>query len=249
MNPNIDITQKLLESVERYLNNSMDANERKTFEDRLKNDYEFKTQVEDIKTMLLGIETQSLKEKLDDFHKATTPEPSESANDVTKKKKALLNLGKFAAAAAIIIAFGSIWFFSSPPNKKLYAKYFKPDPGLPTTMSTTDNYDFYNAMVNYKRGNYALAIDKWQVLLAKNPENDTLNYFLGVAHLANKNEVEAIPFLERSVQSQDTFPLIHDAYHYLGLAYLKDGNLTLAKKYLELSNTEIGNKIISELGD
>lgn len=249
MNPNTNISQKLLESVEKYLNNTMDADSLKAFKTRLKNDFEFNAQVEDIKTTLLGIEAQTLKEKLNDFHKEIKPSANKITKDKTTKTKSLLNLRKLAVAAAIIIAFGSIWFFSNPPNEKLYAKYFKPDPGLPTTMSSTNDFDFYDAMVNYKRGDYKLAIDKWQALLAQKTENDTLNYFLGVAHLANKNEVEAIPFLERLVQSQDTFPLIHDAYYYLGLAYLKDGNLTLAKKYFNLSNTEASNNIILELKD
>ncbi|WOD44152.1 tetratricopeptide repeat protein [Hwangdonia lutea] len=249
MNPNINISQKLLETVEQYLNKTLDADKLKAFEDRLKNDLEFKTQVEDIKTMLLGIEAQSLKETLDDFHKETKTAPHNITKRKTATNKSLWNFGKFAAAAAIIIAVGSIWFFSHSPNQNLYAKYFKPDPGLPTTMSSTDNYDFYDAMVNYKRGDYALAIDKWQTLLTQKPENDTLNYFIGVAHLANKNETEAIPFLERSVLSEDAFPLISDAYHYLGLAYLKDGNLTLAKKNFELSQSEASKQIIIELND
>ncbi|MFD1615554.1 tetratricopeptide repeat protein [Gelatiniphilus marinus] len=248
MNPNTNISQELLESVEKYLNNTMDAPNLKAFKSRLKNDFEFKTQVEDIKTLLLAIETQSLKEKLNDFHNQIKPKAEVNTNQ-ENKKNTHINYRKFAVAAAIVIAFGSIWFFSNPPNQKLYAKYFKPDPGLPTAMGSTDNYDFYDAMVNYKRGDYTLAISKWQTLLVQKPENDTLNYFLGVAHLANKNETEAIPFLERSVQSQDTFPLIHDAYHYLGLAYLKEGNLTLAKKYFKLSNTEASNTIILELND
>ena len=244
MSPNTNISQELLESVEQYLNKTMDANSLKTFEKRLKNNPEFKTQVHDIKTMLLGIESQVLKEQLNDFHKEIKTTPN-----TTVKTKPLFNFGKIAAAAAIVIAIGSIWFFSHSPNQKLYAKYFKPDPGLPTTMSNTDNFDFYDAMVNYKRGDYKLAINKWQILLKQKPENDTLNYFLGVAHLANKNVVDAIPFLERSVEHQDTFPLIHDAYYYLGLAYLKDGNIVLAKKYFKLSNTENSNKIILELNN
>lgn len=243
MNPNPKISPALLESVEQYLNQTMDADRLEAFESKLKNNSEFKAQVDDIKTMLLGIEAQTLKEKLDDFHKEIKPQ----THNAPKSK--FLSFGKFAAAAAIIIAIGSIWFFSTSTNQKLYTKHFKPDPGLPTTMSSTDNFEFYDAMVNYKRGDYKIAINKWQTLLEKKPENDTINYFLGVAHLANKNEIEAIPFLERSVKHQNTFPLIQDAYYYLGLAYLKENNIQLAKKYLKLSNTEASNKIILELND
>lgn len=246
MKDNSDISQELLEIIERYINGSMTTQELKDFNQLLELDNDFKVEVEDIKTMLIGIEAQSLKEQLDEFHEDI---PKTIAEKPIDNKVRYLNFSKIAAAAAIVIAVGSIWFFSTPQNDKLYAKYFKPDPGLPTTMSSTDNFDFYNAMVKYKHGDYNIAIDKWQTLVEQKPENDTLNYFLGVAHLANKNVIEAIPFLERTVQSKDSFPLINDAHYYLGLAYLKEGNTELARKYLSLSNTDTSKELISKLTD
>lgn len=224
----------------------MTSQELKDFNQLLELDDDFKVRVEDIKTMLTGIEAQSFKEQLDEFHEDV---PKTIIKKSIGKKVRYLNLSKMAAAAAIIIAVGSIWFFSTPQNEKLYAKYFKPDPGLPTTMSSTDNFDFYDAMVKYKHGDYNIAIKKWQTLVERKPENDTLNYFLGVAHLANKKVIEAIPFLERTVQSKDSFPLINDAHYYLGLAYLKEGNTELARKHLMFSNTDDGKELISKLSD
>lgn len=239
-----DISQELLEAIERYINGTMDAKELKDFNEYLKIDATFKTQVEDIKTMLLGIETQSLKEQLDVFHE-TIEDTKTQKNKIQKVR--FLNYSKIAAAAAIIIAVGSIWFFSTSPNHRLYATYFKPDPGLPTTMSSsTDNFDFYDAMVHYKHGNYKLAIDKWKVLSEKKPDNDTINYFLGVAHMANKDKTDAIPFLVRAVDDPN-FALINDAYYYLALAYLNVDNVVLAKKHLNLSNTDNSKKLLEEL--
>lgn len=246
MKDNNDISQDLLETIERSINGSMTAQELKDFNQLLELDNDFKIKVDDVKTMLLGIETQSLKEQLDDFHEDIPKILSQKPKD---KKVIFLNFSKIAAAAAIIIAVGSIWFFSTPQNEKLYAKHFKPDPGLPTTMSSTDNYEFYDAMVKYKHGDYNIAIEKWKTLVKKKPENDTLNYFIGVALLANKNVTEAIPFLERTVQSKDSFPFINDAHHYLGLAYLKEGNTELAKKHLSLSKTDVGKELILKLTD
>jgi len=241
---NNDISQELLEIIERYINGSMTSQELKDFNQLLELDKDFKIKVEDIKTMLYGIETQALKEQLDTFHKDI---PKTEVKKSKYKKVRYLNLSKIAAAAAIIIAVGSIWFFSTPKNDKLYTNYFKPDPGLPTTMSSTDNFDFYDAMVNYKHGDYQIAIDKWKVLQERKPENDTLNYFLGVAHLANKSVSDAIPFLERSIEAEDSFVFLDDAYYYLGLAYLKEGNTELAKKNLSISNTKTSKEIISKL--
>lgn len=244
MNDNQDISQELLEAIERYINGTMEGKELKDFNEYLKIDNEFKTQVEDIKTMLLGIETQSLKEQLAVFHEDII---GVKAQESASRKIRFLNYSKLSVAAAIMIAIGSIWFFSDSPNHRLYVQYFKPDPGLPTTMSSSNNnFDFYNAMVNYKHGDYDMAIAKWKTLKEKKPNNDTINYFLGVAHLANKNETEAIPFLERAVENS-TFSLIHEAHYYLGLAYLNVDNVVLAKKHLTLSNSDTGKELMEKL--
>lgn len=241
-----DISQELLEIIERYINGSMTSQELKDFNQLLELDNDFKVKVEDIKTMLLGIETQSLKEQLDEFHEGI---PKTVVLNINKKKFEFFNFNKIAVAAAIIIAIGSIWFFNTPQNEKLYAKYFTPDPGLPTVMGTSDNFEFYDAMVNYKHGDYDIAIEKWELLQVKKPDNDTINYFLGVAHLANKNINDAIPFLERSIEAEDNFIFLDHAYLYLGLAYLKEGNIELAKKHLSLSNTDNSKELISKLTD
>lgn len=241
-----NISEELLETIERYLNGTLSTQELKDFNRLLDIDEDFKAQVEDVRTMLFGIQAQSLKEQLDEFHE-DFPKEKKPLISSPKQKALYLRYSRIAAAAAIIIAVGSIWFFSTPQNEKLYANYFKADPGLPTNMSSTSNFDFYDAMVNYKHGDYDIAIAKWEVLAKQKPKSDTLNYFLGVAHLAIKKEAEAIPFLERTVQSESNFTLLNDAYYYLGLAYLKEGNFELAKKYLTLSKRDSGKELLSKL--
>ena len=113
----------------------------------------------------------------------------------------------------------------------MFLEYFSPDPGLPTVMGNNDNYPFYEAMVDYKEGNYDVAIKKWRGLLVSKPNNDTLNYFLGVAHLANDDSKSAIPYLEKIDVSESFFG--KDAKHYLGLAHLKSGDIEKAKALLE----------------
>jgi tetratricopeptide (TPR) repeat protein len=238
-----DIPQELFEAIERYIQGTMPPKELKDFNEYLNIDADFRLQVEEIKTLLLGIETQALKEQLDAFHEEI---PGGGHLKNPSKKAQYLFISKIAAAAAIIIAIGSIWFFSSSPNQKLYAKYFKPDPGLPTTMGNNANFEFYDAMVNYKHGDYALAIKKWEKLNAIKPDNDTIAYFLGVAHLANKNEDRAIPFFEKVILNPD-FVFQNDAYFYLGLSYLKNGNYKAAKKNFTLSKLETSKELLKQL--
>ena len=165
-----------------------------------------------------------------------------------QKSSGFFQWRKFAAAAVILMAVAGFWWFDTPQNEQLYSEYFTPDPGLPTVMSTSDNYDFYDAMVDYKQGKYIMAIEKWETLQSNNVKNDTLDYFLGVAYLAYKNQKNAIPFLEKSTQNSD-FPLLNDAYYYLGLAYLKDGNIEKARANFKLSNYEESKMLLKELKD
>ena len=241
---NSHISQEQFEAIERYINGTMPNEELKTFKKQLKNDPEFNTQVEDIKTLLTGIETQSLKEQLDEFHKNIKKQPLKKSST----KIHYLQFRKLIAAAIIIIGLGCFWLFNQNSNNRLYSKYFTPDPGLPTTMSNSTNFNFYDAMVNYKQGDYKTAIEKWELLKTNQSSNDTLNYFLGVAYLANKSETNAIPFLEKSIQNKD-FPLVNDAYYYLGLAYLKKGNIKKAKENFKKSNLENSKTLLSKLKD
>ncbi|MCB0462524.1 MAG: hypothetical protein R2816_09875 [Flavobacteriaceae bacterium] len=243
MNPNTGITQELLEFIERCLNKTATSEELQDFEYRLKNDPEFKTQVTEIKTLLFGIESQALKEKLDDFHKELTEEQDQKVVSIKFE-----HFRKIAVAAILVIALGSLWLFRGNANEKLYAKHFSPDPGLPTMMSETQNFEFYDAMVNYKQGEYQTALDKWQLLLQSKPQNDTLNYFIGVAKMANKQEKKAIEYLE-TVTLSETSVFKNEAYYYLGLAYLKTDNIELAKKNLTFSSVDNSKKILSELNN
>ncbi len=243
MNRNTKITQELLEFVERCLNKTASNEELKKFEHKLKNDQEFKAQVADIKTLLFGIESQVLKEKLDDFHEELVDVPSSKTVPVKS-----IYFRKIAVAAILIIALGSFWFLSQNTNDKLYAKYFIPDPGLATTMSENANFEFYDAMVNYKQEDYKTAINKWNELLKTKPENDTLNYFIGVAHLADKSENQSIQFLEK-VTSTTKSVFKNEAYYYLALAYLKADNVELAKKNLTFSSVDNSKALLYELND
>ncbi len=59
MEDNKSISQELLETIERYINGSMTSDELKDFDRLLEIDDDFKSLVEDVKMMIIGIETQS----------------------------------------------------------------------------------------------------------------------------------------------------------------------------------------------
>ncbi len=250
METNTNISQEQLETIERYLNNTMIHDERAAFEKKLETDTKFKLMFEDVKGSVLGIESAALKEKLNEYHSEMIPVrelSSENSSNTTKSLRS--RIFQLSIAASIALAFGLFYFMNQgSSSEKLFAKHFKVDPGLPTTMSTTTNYYFYDAMVNYKREEYTIAIEKWEGLLAEKPQNDTLNYFLGVANLAIGNEVDAIKYLKVASENQNNF-LKDDTYLYLGLAYIKAENIDMAKISLDKCNSEPCKDILSEIKD
>ena len=251
MKSNQNISQEQLEHIESYFNDTLSNEKRRQFEDKMESDPEFRLLAQDVKELLLGIETASLQNHLNDFHNEMVPvrslEPSKEQSTVPLKR--LRKIIRYVAAAVVVFGLGAILLLnSSSPSEKLFAKHFTPDPGLPTTMGTSDDFEFYDAMVNYKQGEYKMAIQKWEDLRSSDVKNDTLHYFLGVAHLADGNENEAIPHLKELLDN-NTNSFKQETAYYLGLAYLKTGNVEDAKKYLIFSETEGGDRILSELND
>ena len=248
METNTNISQEQLETIERYLNNTMKNDERKAFEKKLETDDKFKLMLEDVKGTLLGIESAALKEKMDDFHSDMIPVRQLYSEKSSKKTKNLRSrIFQLSIAASIALAFGLFYFMNQgSASDKIFAKHFKVDPGLPTTMSTSTNYDFYDAMVNYKREEYTIAIEKWEGLLAEKPQNDTLNYFLGVSYLAKGNAEKASVLLSEATKNNASI-FIDDAYYYLALAEIKKGNNESAIELLGKSKSQKSLPLLDEI--
>ncbi|WP_132214534.1 tetratricopeptide repeat protein [Mariniflexile fucanivorans] len=237
-----NIPEALLDTIDRYLQERMPADEKLQFEERIEKDPILKAQIEDVKLLRIGIGKAVLKSRLKSFHEDLPDAPI-----ISKEKVFKINYKYHAIAASIVIALGCFWFLNrDSKNERLFAKHFKPDFGLATTMSESNNYDFDDAMVDYKQKNYDLAIKKWETILNAKPKNDTLNYFLGISYLAKNAEKEAVSKFQNVVK-QDQSAFKSDAYLYLGLAYLKLDNLEKARENLALSDTENSRLLLSEL--
>jgi tetratricopeptide (TPR) repeat protein len=239
-----DISQEEFENIEAYLNNQLSEEELENFNKHLENDKDLRVKIQEIKTLISGVELMGLKNQLNRHHN----EIIEDNTAVNRKIRNNQNPGLkyFAIAATILIFLTGYWFINQNSNQRLYNNYFMPDPGLPTTMSTSNNYEFYKTMVTYKTGNYKKAIEEWKIQLSKQPENDTLNYFIGVAHMANKNEKDAIAYLKKVNHLQaNTFK--SDANFYLGLAYLKLNKKEEAKTVLKLSDLPESEELLKKI--
>lgn len=230
---------------EQYLLEEMDAREKAGLELRLRSEPAFQSKFLEFKKLFRTIEEEGLKAKLDDFHK-----DFENNGKVVKLRTHAYRSYYWAAAViALLILLGGSWYFYAPSaHERLFDIYFTPDPGLPTVMGSSDNYVFYEAMVDYKQGNYAIALEKWEGLLPGKVDNDTLNYFMGAAYLANGEAQKSIGCFDRVLEGDH--PLFQsEAAFYKGLAHLKLNEIAKALQSLERTSEAKGKALEQQLKD
>lgn len=101
------------------------------------------------------------------------------------------------------------------------------------------------AMDHYWNGNFRAALDEFLILLAKEPTDIDLNFYIGASYLeSNIDKEKAIQYLEFVVQ-QEKFP--KEAIYQLGRAYMFahrfDEAITTFNKYKDISRGDNDNII------
>jgi tetratricopeptide (TPR) repeat protein len=240
---NRDIPADELEQIERYVQDEMGEDEALAFARRIQTDERLKRRVHEVRLTLLGIEEALLPERLDSFHNDI-----KSTSGVRKRLNSYSLKWAVAASLLFIVALSVMWFTSSKnQNERIYSRYYIPDPGLMTLMSTSpSNYTFEKAMVEYKSGEYNKALKAWAAMLKTNPRNDTLMYFSGAASQAMGNYEAAISYLE-PVANNNTSLFRSEACWYVGLSYVKKGDNVKAMDYLKRSERNERKEIVSDL--
>lgn len=208
------IDQKLFERIEAYLDGRMDADEQLAFEVKVKAVPQLKQEVELERTLRDSIEVGVMHNRLDGLHEELF------AGELGSDTSTGISPWKIAAGIAIILGIGALLYASSAQEDTLFAEFATVDPGLPVPMSATDSYDFHDAMVDYKSGDNARAIETWSYLLQTQEDNDTLKYYIGSAHFNSAAFEDAIPYFH-SVNEMTESTFKEKALWYLGLSYLK----------------------------
>ncbi|HEY9115888.1 MAG TPA: hypothetical protein VIN10_14410 [Bacteroidales bacterium] len=225
-----NIPQQDFERIEAYILKKMPEKERKEFEKEILSNAGLKKEIEIQREMMLAVEAGEMKNRLDSIHQK-----------VTERK----SITRWLAVAASIIIFISVgyWMLNKPDKaERLFAANMTVDPGLPVPMSATNNYVFYDAMVDYKSGKYEVAISKWEPLLAQNPENDTLNYFVGAAFFNQEKFEQSIPYYEK-VAGQSESSFAGKSEWYLALDFLKLKDFERLNKLAQESKTDYAAQI------
>jgi tetratricopeptide (TPR) repeat protein len=238
------------EKIEKYLLNEMTNGEKQEFEKEINQNKSLFAEVEQFRIVIQAIERDGMREKIGQFHAAIE---NDGSKDITKEKRifTISSAIPYLVAASVLILVGIGLFRLISPSQKyknIYSEFFQPDPGLITPMSARSDYVFYDGMIDYKRKDYESAISKWDSLKGQFAGSDTLNYFLGVAHLTIDNDEQAIEYLQTALQTPDN-DFIHETRYYLGLAYLKQGNIDEAVKIFEQSEIAESKLILDRLNN
>ncbi len=239
MDNQTNISQEEFERFESYFLNEMHAKDKFNFEKELSENEVFSAKFHSVKAILEGIEETALRENLEGFHQEL------SENETIKSKK----MPWLGIAASFLLLLGLFtWVILTRPSEEeqLFLAHYQPDPGLVTAMGSSMAYEFDRGMVDFKLGEYEAAIMRWEKLSQENPENDTLNYFLGAAYLDLKNTDKAIFYFERVLETASG-RFTDDAHWYLGLTYMLKRDFEQARKKLERSNHPDSNTLIKSL--
>lgn len=186
MTPLSHIEQQQFEEIEAYLLERLSPREKEIFEAALENEPELQKELEVQRTLMQAVQIAALREQLDSIAKDRELKADLSGELRSKRYW-------YAIAASVIALVGvGIWILLQPPaNERIFAEYASADPGLPVPMSATDNYNFYDAMVDYKNEQYDKALAKWRTLLENHPDSDTLHYYIGAAEFNRGNYATA----------------------------------------------------------
>ncbi len=236
-----EISQQEFEEIEKYLTGQIDVAEQAAFERRMAEDNVLRDEVTLQRQLIGTVETAAFK---------ATNEISEGYTIPAAKK--IMRYWRYAAAAVLLLGVGITgwWLYSSKiiSPKDLYTAYFRPDPGLPTVMSSdTVLYNFNKGMILYKEENYGAAIGVWEKLIAQKGVTDTLAYYIGVSSISTDSLVKAQTYLA-PITSNTNSVFQQKAIWYLALLKLKVSDYTGVRNLLiQLPDKESAIELLKKI--
>lgn len=168
--------QTHIEWIESYHEGRLSESERTDFEVRLLFDLELQQENDHylkVRKSLADIKLQRVKNRLNEMDAEMDAEKKYSSQF---RVKSILSL-----VAVLAVVVGSAWYFvAKDSGNTLNAEQLIPDEfGVPVLMSNNPSARaFDDAMSAFKLSDYKLASQLFQELIAANPDNDTLQYYL-----------------------------------------------------------------------
>ncbi|PHS67488.1 MAG: hypothetical protein COB12_03420 [Flavobacterium sp.] len=211
--------QKLIDN---YLSRTLSAEDTVTFNELLQSDVDFKKEVQfhkDLQKVTEFEDDTAFKKTLQQFESEFQPKK----NNYTK--------WLVAASIAILIGFGSMFYFQTTSNQELFAENFEPYRNIiqPIVRGEVSDNIKTHAFTAYEKGDYKQAI----TLFSEIQKTETATYYsfyIANSYLALDNTSEAILLFKNYIATKGEFS--EKAYWYLALAYLKEETTSEAKQIL-----------------
>lgn len=215
-----------LERIEAYLSGSMSKKDRQVFEAEMETDPSTAQAVSNHQKMIHAIEEMGFREMLGEIHQQRTMVE-------IPRRPFLRRQWLWGVAAGILLLIGFVWLLSPDSNSSLQDTLatIQVDPGLPTTLGTTNELAFGEGMNAYKLGRYAEAETRWMPLLDMNPQNDTLLFYLAQTAFAQEQNLSVVQRLD-PILKQGNSIFQEKSIWYFAVAQLRLGETDTAKVLL-----------------
>lgn len=209
------------ELIANYFLNTLSGDDRRIFDDLLKNDPDFASEIEfqkQVKHAVAAREHDVLKQKLQYF---------ESQMRTTASRI------KWWLAAASIVFFVSIGYYifnNNVSNIELFNDYYQPAQNIVQPIVRSAIADEKTAaFIAYQKGDYKMAQQLFNTLYQKTQDSELL-FYEGISLIETNDLESAINKLELHSHYSDA--VSNKTNWYLALAYIKQNNLEKAKTIL-----------------
>ncbi len=209
--------QILFEQIEKYLQGDMTKEESLAFENEMQHNETLRDMTHQTKQAMEAIYISSMKEKLKSI--------DEKLN-IERGKTKQYTIVKWAVAASIVIAVSvfTVVKLSAPETEStaIYAQLYSKDPGMPTLMDQSFNFEFDDAMIDFKLGEYSNAIQKFLVLNRDEPGKDEVILYLGLSYMESGEHKKLLELWEGWSPQDVAIRQKFEWYHALNLLKLDE---------------------------
>jgi tetratricopeptide (TPR) repeat protein len=235
-----------IDLIQRYLDRGLSDDEKRNLEKRLKEEPTLKTMYQEHQLLIRGIRYAHLQNKLQQLRALEKSLPEVKREGKESKQFWIQSYWKqtTAIAASIVLFAVSYVLWNRPADPAVvYAEYFEPYPNVfePIVRGSESVTKRSEAFYAYETGDYQKAATLFAELLREKKEPGIL-LVLGNANLSLGNTVEARNNFITLIKDFDEFDI--QAKWYLGLSYIKEGDIKSAQLILqELNDTEYAYSI------
>lgn len=231
-------TEEKYDLIEKYLEQKMTIEERRAFEQLIKNDPALREEVElhqQIGGTLKGEKIHQLRDVLKETDKNWGVEGGDQ-----KVKPRTINFRRIIAIAATVLLMVVAYQFFFPgsgaiSNEQLFADNFQPYQMLLSQRNLSQeekNEVLENAISAYTKGDFQNASEAFLKLSENDPNDISYQFYHAVATLGAKDNDTSIK-LFRKIIAAENHPFKEQSQWYLALAYLQKGETKSVEKSLK----------------